>query len=368
MIKQIEILFRTIITAFLTGYRKPVRISESGALFDREYAPRSILFLRQDRIGDVLISTPILKALRERFPIATIDILLSTNNVAVKHAVAPYTNNVIVYNKSFRGLLSCIRRIRATSYDAVIDLMDNPSATSTIVVRTSRAAIRLGINKSNANVYTHVVELLDRSRVHIARRIAELVKAFGIDPDGMDLTPSYPVSVGEQHDTAARMLVKSNTNNIRLGINASGSGQGRRYPVKQTRWVIAELVKRIDNVDIYVLADPKNAEWANEVARDLPAQVVPPSPSFHNAAVALSLMQIIWTPDTSIVHLASAWHIPACVMYVHTNPSLLPWYPIGSHYEALTTTTTDVANIPKEEVLAAILRLFAYCRIPRGET
>lgn len=346
----------------------PVRVERNNVLFNDENPPRSILLLRQDRIGDVLVSTPIIGELRKRYPNVRLDMLLSSNNTSVAHAIAPYTNNVIVYRKTAWSLLTCILTIRRSRFDVVVDLMDNPSTTSTILVRCSNARYTLGIDKSNAGAYSHVVRLLDRSSVHIARRIAELLTPFSINPDLVNLQPQYPVAGIEQKTMAESLGINSENNHIRLGVNASGSGKGRQYPVDKTRQVISMILNRNPNAKVYLFSDVKNVSWSKSVAQGMDVTVVNPSANFHQAAVAMRLMDILWTPDTSIVHLAAAWGTPVCVMYVHTNKALLPWYPIGTPYEALITNTTDVADIPTEQVYSAIERLFAYCDIPTGES
>lgn len=343
-------------------------MTSNNVLFNNEKPPKSILLLRQDRIGDVLVSTPILSELRKRYPNARIDMLLSTNNISVAHAIAPFTNNVIVYRKTARSLLACIYAIRQTRYDVVVDLMDNPSTTSTLLVRFSKAQYTLGIEKSNSGAYSHVVRLLDRSAVHIARRIAELLVAFNIDPDSFNLQPRYPVTTVEQKAMAEDLDINRGSNSINVGVNASGSGAGRQYPVEKTRHVLSMVLESNPNAKVYLFSDEKNASWSESVAKDMDVTVVKPSADFHHAAVALSLMNILWTPDTSIVHLAAAWGTPACIMYVHTNKTIMPWYPIGAPYEALITNTNDVADIPTDQVYSAIERLFAYCDIPTGES
>jgi ADP-heptose:LPS heptosyltransferase len=290
--------------------------------------------------------------------------LLSTKNVAVQRAVNPYVDDILLYDKSAGGLGSIIRSIRRQRYDVVVDLMDNPSTTSTLIMRWCGARYRLGIHKSNAGVYTHVVPLLDRREVHIARRIAELLAAFGVSPEVVDLRPSYPVDREEQLIKAAELGLDVDHRRPRVGINASGSGSGRCYPVTATIGIVTQLEKNFPHVEFYLFSDPANANWVEQVAVATNAKAVAPSRSFHQAAVAWSLMDAIWTPDTSVAHLAAAWGTPVCVMYVHSSQELMPWYPVGTHAEALLTHTTDIANIPADAVLGALEQLFAYCAFP----
>ncbi|MCO6465496.1 MAG: glycosyltransferase family 9 protein [Bradyrhizobiaceae bacterium] len=368
MIKHIEIWLRTLIRAVLVGWRKPQYVdvpAQSGQYLTQA---QSILLLRQDRIGDVLISTPLVKALRDQFPQARIDILLGSNNEGVKQAVAPMVNQVLVYRKSASSLISVLAAIRKVRYDVIVDLMDNPSTTSSIIVRWSKATARLGVDKTNAAVYTHVVPMLDRSSTPIARRIAQLLMPFGIDPEGVSLKPIYSMADAELDAARVRLGMNQSATSFHLGVVASGSGSGRSYPPEATARILNTLTEQYPAVKVHLFSDGKHRQWTQTVSELTSAIPVQPSADFHSAVVAMSCMQALWTPDTSIVHVAAARSTPVCVMYVHSNPALLPWYPIGAHYEALTTSTNDIANIPEADILAAMQRLFAYCNIHTGES
>jgi ADP-heptose:LPS heptosyltransferase len=88
--------------------------------------------------------------------------------------------------------------------------------------------------------------------------------------------------------------------------------------------------------------------------------------SFDVFAARLHEMHALWTPDTSAVHLAAAWNMPSCVMFNQPNPSIMPWYPVGSHCESIVNKGEVLSDVSAEEVMAAIDRLFAYCGIEAG--
>src|SRR6266566_9771667 len=62
-------------------------------------APR-ILLLRQDRIGDVLVSVPVIRALRRQYPQAQIHMLFSRKNYGVRQAVQPYIDQAWCYDRT----------------------------------------------------------------------------------------------------------------------------------------------------------------------------------------------------------------------------------------------------------------------------
>src|SRR6266702_3855631 len=104
------------------------------------HAPRMLL-LRQDRIGDVLVSVPVIRALRHDYPDARIDMLFSRTNFGVRQAVEPYIDRAWRYDKSPARALGLWWALRRARYDVVVDLMDNPSANSHLVARACVARI-----------------------------------------------------------------------------------------------------------------------------------------------------------------------------------------------------------------------------------
>lgn len=84
-----------------------------------------ILAMRTDRIGDMLVTTPCLHALRQALPHARLDLLASTLNAPAALA-NPDVDNTYVYNRrnpfSWPGLLW---RLRKNAYDAVLAFNSN---------------------------------------------------------------------------------------------------------------------------------------------------------------------------------------------------------------------------------------------------
>ena len=76
ILKRIELAFRRIMLVVTGKLVRRSRQPEKSLDFNRS----KILFVRQDRIGDVLVSTPLLTAVKRHYPGAIVDVLLSTNN------------------------------------------------------------------------------------------------------------------------------------------------------------------------------------------------------------------------------------------------------------------------------------------------
>ncbi|MEX0735877.1 MAG: hypothetical protein WD182_00435, partial [Bacteroidota bacterium] len=155
LLKQTEIGFRQGLLRMLRVFVK----RGNPLPRDLDFNSCTFLFVRQDRIGDVLVSTPLIHALKKHYPGATVDFLLSTNNhFVLEHE--PLVRNRWIYRKNPQGAIETLVTIRRQHYDFVIDLMDNPSTTSTVICLCSGGKWSVGLSKENAYAYDIAVPLL----------------------------------------------------------------------------------------------------------------------------------------------------------------------------------------------------------------
>lgn len=352
----------------------------------------AILLLRQDKIGDALISVPVLRALRGRFPEAQIDILLGEANYSIRHALGNYINDALKYEKKPTKIFPLLRELRRRRYDVVVDLMDNASATSTAIVRFCGARYAVGVAKSNSAVYSHVVPLLDTARVHIVERIAQLLMPFGINPAEVPLDLEYIISdeereraidivSGREKQTAgngelrvtgyesedsyinsfAKPSPTANSPAERrqfiIGLNISSSSDTRMWSEEHWITLAGILETKLSGARLVGFSAPTHRDILLRIAAQSAVQPVPSAASFHNFAALLSVCDGIITPDTSVVHLAAAWKTPCVVMFVRANPNALPWTPYNSPHRSF-YAERDITSITPEEVAAGCIELF----------
>ncbi len=209
-LKPIELFFRR---AFLRslGRKRPAAFNAECTVPESP----SILILRQDRLGDVLMSTFFLAALRERYPTSHIALLLGKNNKEVI-PLLPFRCETYLYSKNPFADLRMLRKIRREKFDVAIDLTDKASVTSSILISQIRAKISVGIQKENSVVYDITVPRPSQMDVHITDRVAELLRPFGIDPASVDRRPQLNLSAKRQMG--------------RIGLNVSSRTADRSAP------------------------------------------------------------------------------------------------------------------------------------------
>lgn len=115
-----------------------------------------ILLTRMKYIGDVVLTTPVIRAVREKYPDAYLA-YLTDKNIAPLLEHNPHLNEIIPYDFSRSDVLEQLRvayRLRRERFDVVVDLFSNPR--SALLARLSGAPVRIGKDvKGRGKLFTH---------------------------------------------------------------------------------------------------------------------------------------------------------------------------------------------------------------------
>jgi heptosyltransferase-1 len=141
-----------------------------------------ILLIRLRRIGDVILTTPAISALREDFPAASITYIVEKPYRQLVEG-NPNLDKVIVpeSKQSLRGFLKLIRLIRKNKYDVVLDFHGGPRAS--LITLFSKAKLKVGYRVKYKN-FIYNIKLPRRPKegyFHSVENHINLVKALGVE-------------------------------------------------------------------------------------------------------------------------------------------------------------------------------------------
>lgn len=312
-----------------------------------------ILFIRQDRIGDVLVSTPIFNSIKRKYPNATIDVLLSTNNYFVLDN-EPVVNKRWIYRKSIIHIIRLIHGIRKEKYDYAVDLSDNYSVTASVLCLFSGAKVLVGLEKENYYIYDIRIPRLSRKETHIVDRLSQLLKAFDIDPAEEQLAIRYFTS--NESDKKADDFIHSAglSEKFIIGINISAGSDTRFWGIDNYIKLIELINSQHPYVCIVLLYKPSDLKRAEDICKSTKSVIAPVTETFDHYAAITKKINLLISPDTAVVHLASAFKIPSVILYVQSNKDLNIWSPYKSVNEVLITDVDDLSTIPVAKVVEAV--------------
>jgi ADP-heptose:LPS heptosyltransferase len=341
-LKPLELWVRRVFLQGLKAFgalRKKANVAADVAQFGRS---PSILLLRQDRLGDVIMSTFILRALRKKYPDSRIGILLGKNNAGVE-PLLPFGCEVFLYSKNLRSDWKTIGRLRRAAFDIAVDMTDKASVTSSMLIAAIGAKLNIGVEKENAVVYDITVPRFSQERVHITRRVAELLRPFGIDPETVDRSPILKI---ESRKVAGR-----------IGFNVSSRSEDRSAPPA----ACAEIARGVLGQgfqEVVVFAAPNDrmrGETVVTMGNDSRIYLAEKTASFSEFAEQIASCEYLITVDTSVIQVAAAAKIPMLLLF-KPMPGEHPWTPVGVSFE-IYTQHPRLESLEPEPVLALFSKL-----------
>jgi ADP-heptose:LPS heptosyltransferase len=342
----------------LGGVRRP-------AVADWSSGPLRVLFIRHDGIGDVLMSTPLLRAIARAHPNVSIEVL-TYPGPADALCNLPFLRAVHVFRSGRRLTypLDVIKHIRRERYDAIIDgtvrrFVDgrefggHVTSGMVLLLLASRARHCVGMaGRENDFVYTIPVRA-SNAQAHHSRYTASLGLPFGVDPSAIDTRPAIVLSADER-DQGERAWSAAGSEPARLLVNISSLNECRRWDDGAYAAVLRGIRRQRPDVRMGIIGGPGDEMRTTVLARDVGAiAMVPPLRVAFGAVAAAS---VLLTPDTSIGHAAAAVGTPVVVMLPAGHEALVPAGVDGIH---LFGEGGQIRSITPDRVERAVLDMLA---------
>jgi heptosyltransferase-2 len=230
--------------------------------------PERILIIRTDRIGDVVLSTPAIKALRDSYPRSYIAFMVRPYARDIVEG-NPYLDEVIIYDKygAHRGFFSTILfalRLRKKRFDTAIIL--HPTNRAHMVAFIAGIPERIGFDRKLPFLLTKALN--DKKflgQKHELEYTLEILKSIGVDAH--DKALFVPVKKEGEDSVSSKLAEKgAGETELLIGVHPGASCPSKRWPANR----FASLVNRLaDNYDarIVLLSAPEETAHAAKVRK-----------------------------------------------------------------------------------------------------
>jgi ADP-heptose:LPS heptosyltransferase len=328
--------------------------------------PYRILFIRDDGIGDLIVSMEVIRAIKESSQAITMDLLCSPQNAAFGRAL-PFVSDVVVHKrgplyKSWR----IWRELGRRGYDAVIDgrvAIGNVNTQTTMLMLGTRARWRIGIGgRRNDRVYN--VRVDPGKLGHWVDYIAALARPFGIQGNARDWRARLTISEA-QRDDAERTWSMIGAGRPRILVNISVGNSERFWRHERYAPVLARARERLPDATLLVAAMPEEQQIAEDLARPVRGRAVPLS--FDEVMAAVATADLVITPDTAITHVASGFQTPTLALM---RKDTAPWAPYRTPGKVVYGDIKKrlEPGLPEERVVRALDELIDEMAPNRGWT
>lgn len=282
--------------------------------------PKRILIIQTAFVGDVILSTPLIRTLRELFPDSFISFLLipETKKILENN---PYLNQILVYDKRKKkevgSFLQIMTKIRERRFDLAV--IPHRSLRSALLAYLSGIPQRIGFDKSTgAFLFTH--KIIYPHNVHEVDRNLALLSSFSthLTDTSPELFPS-----SEDFSYARRLLLDSG---IREEDKIVGVAPGSVWTTK--RWLperfaqVSQLLMKEAGVKVVFLGSEDDRDLCKKIAsltKGKPVILAGRTDILQSAAI-ISFCTVVLSNDSAPVHIASAMKRPVVAIFGSTIP------------------------------------------------
>lgn len=288
-------------------------------------APRRILVVDLDNIGDLLLATPAIRALRRHFPDATLDALV-TDYAAPALCENPHVDGILTCGKGIAGAPVWERallawRIWRRGYDLGVILEAHWGFAGFAELLLAFAGVPRRIGRDLGKHRSLLTDALPIRQQHWIETYLDVVGLAGAKPDGERM--DFPISVGDEEALEVWCRERGLAGSAPIVLFPGGTMHtiSRRWGVDGFA-AVGEALARSSGAPVVVIGGPLDVALAETVVARMGAPA-------HSAAGALSLgatgallrkSRIFLTNDSGPLHIAAAVGAPTVVILGPTDP------------------------------------------------
>ena len=310
---------------------------------------KNVLFLRYDRIGDMIITTPVFRELKSALPHVKITVLASKVNAEVL-LNNPYVDQIIINHKNnfFIDLFSLLK-LRQQKFDVCIEFDHSvvPHAIIRLKIINPKKVIsirkdgRYGVNGNELSMYDVYIDKLKKR--HFRDIWLGVLKPFDIEPK----SNKYDLFITSKLENQAQNFIKKYPSKKLIGINLMGAVKGKKIRFSELYQICQELYHQNNNIQVVILTSPANFERASQKVKKMELDYVQMSyktDTILAVAAIISQLDLIITPDTSIVHIASAFNKPLVTIHENNQDSYFLFSPTSRLHRTVFSKSKNSLN------------------------
>lgn len=297
---------------------------------------QKILIVRTDRIGDVLLSTPVIKALRRHFPQSYIAVMVRpyARDIVLGN---PYLDEVIVYDKygRERSLYRTIQfawGLRKKRFDLALIL--HPTNRVNLVTFLAGISKRIGFNRKLGFLVTDKIEhKKQEGKKHELEYTLDVVRRLGISAEDRSLF--MPIRK-DSEIYIEKFLTSSGVQEGKrlIALHPGASCPSKLWPVERFAQVADKLIDEF-KLKAVVVAGPDDVETGKGLVKLIRSSCIDAvgKTTVSQLASLLRRCCLFISNDSGPVHIATAVGVPVVAVFGRKQPGLSPrrWGPTGEH-------------------------------------
>ncbi|MFA6888335.1 MAG: glycosyltransferase family 9 protein [Candidatus Woesearchaeota archaeon] len=272
---------------------------------------QKILLINLQGIGDIVMTTPFISALKEKWPTAKIDYLCYKNNGELLEGDSRIH---IVLKRNKEGITSndfiqTLKNIRKQKYDLVINLF--PAQHSALLTILSNAEYKLGNLYSNASTSNNL-------------NVPNMPKTWDIRENAKHIAMQLELEEYDETNLSLEIIEKAIIKNV-IAINPFATWKAKNWP--QEHWI--ELIQKILKIwkeTVIILGGPEDISQSKTLEKIIDNKRIINQTgklTLKQTAVMLKSCKLFITTDSGLMHIAIATQTKTIALFGVTNPEIL---------------------------------------------
>ena len=316
---------------------------------------KKILVIKTRALGDTLLATPTIHALRQEFLQAYLTVLVSPKGQEIVQA-NPDIDEIIVYDKTnfnLKAYWQLIKKIKREKFDLSIAL--HASFRTALIARLSQAPYRVVNNHSGSNYFATIKIIEPKIAKSSIQRDLDAVRALGINKNPSEkLILNINISANQRVEEflETNKIIKDNY----LVLFPDASKEYKKMPINLAVDILSAIYFT-SKLPWVILSSPNNKVLAEEIKKRLNLPVSIFAGNIKEVGVLLNMSQGLVTTDSGPKHIAVAVNTPTLTLW--TNEPESEWHPYAREkHKILRSNTGKISDISSAEVVTKIKHFF----------
>ena len=318
LIKKINRIFqdymrekRLKIGKYIWDRKEKAKIVE-GDNFLKDNSIKSILFLRYDgKIGDMIVNSLMFREIKKVYPDIKIGVIARGAAIDIIKD-NPNVDKIYEYYKDRKKIKDLALKIKEEKYDLLIDFSEMLRVNQMMLINLCRARINIGLDRKGWELFDLSIESGKDFKwtEHITKRYLAYLIKLGLKKENIDISYDIYLKDKKKYEVFFNEIKESK----KLILNPYGASKHKSFSIETLENIITYLKDKDIAIILTYFGDKyKELEFLEKKYKYvyIPKKIE----SILDTAILIKKSDYVISPDTSIVHIASAFNKKMITVY-----------------------------------------------------
>ncbi len=318
LIKKINRIFQDYMRAkrlkigkYIWDRKEKAKIVE-GDNFLKDNSIKSILFLRYDgKIGDMIVNSLMFREIKKVYPDIKIGVIARGAAIDIIRD-NPNVDKIYEYYKDRKKIKNLALKIKEEKYDLLIDFSEMLRVNQMMLINLCGARINIGLDRKDWELFDLSIESGKDFKwtEHITKRYLAYLIKLGLKKENIDISYDIYLEDEKKYEAFFNEIKESK----KLILNPYGASKHKSFNVETLENIIDYLKDKDIAIILTYFGDKyKELEFLEKKYKYvyIPKKIE----SILDTAILIKKSDYVISPDTSIVHIASAFNKKMITVY-----------------------------------------------------